>query len=74
MKDYLLVETSRLRGGERKQITALRTLLKILQSRVASHGITARAIEMRRDYTKQLYELEHPETKGEASITNRADL
>ena len=71
MKDYLLVETSRVRVRERKQIVEVRSMLSVLQARVASRGITTRALEMRQEYTKRLYELEHPETKGDASLRSQ---
>jgi hypothetical protein len=71
MRDFLLKETARRRVKAKKEIANLRFKLKFLQRVAQKKGYSQAMVNSRKEYTAQIYELEHPETKGEASLKSQ---
>ena len=68
MRHFLLNETAARRVKEKKKIKELKGMLYMLHMRVRKHGATEATLKQRKNLTAELYETEHPETKGEESL------
>ena len=64
MRDYLLAETARRRTKDNLKKKEVKTMLVIMSKMIDKKGPTVASIQARKDLAEELYELEHPETKG----------